>query len=236
MEFRISSQIQFPLFLLAALAVSAIPFLSYPLTWYETFFHETSHGLAAVLTGGVVTGIELNFDGSGLLWSAGGIRGITSFAGYAGVFLWGALIYNAAAESNHKASIAIATVLAGLVAGVYIFWSGYTDISTTVIMAILFGTFVLMAKKANGPFVRNALRFIGAYVIVSGIRSPTYILAAGGAHNDATTLRDLVWLPEWFWVGIWCLIGCGTILLVWKREVDRSRIEDLSQRNSAAIL
>ena len=49
----------FWLLLLAAIIIHQIPIISVPFKWLESYFHEISHGLAAVATGGRIVRIEL---------------------------------------------------------------------------------------------------------------------------------------------------------------------------------
>ena len=52
-----------------------IPFgeyIVYPFRLFGTFVHETAHALAAVITGGRVMGMHVNWDTSGLTITQGG--------------------------------------------------------------------------------------------------------------------------------------------------------------------
>ncbi|MBA2664676.1 MAG: M50 family metallopeptidase [Bradymonadaceae bacterium] len=74
-------------------ACMIIPFgalLIYPFRLFGTFVHETAHALAAVLTGGEVVGMSVNWDTSGLTLSRGGSRFFTASAGYLGSMVVGA--------------------------------------------------------------------------------------------------------------------------------------------------
>lgn len=77
---------------LAVLAISWVPFagwLNYPFLVFSTFIHETAHALAAILTGGEVESISVNWNGSGITYTRGGIRSIILSAGYVGTALFG---------------------------------------------------------------------------------------------------------------------------------------------------
>ncbi|MFC1744296.1 M50 family metallopeptidase [Candidatus Riflebacteria bacterium] len=65
----------------------------YPLKLLVVFFHELSHGLAAVLTGGEIIRIEIVAMQGGVCYFKGGIPFITASAGYLGSLLWGVVIY-----------------------------------------------------------------------------------------------------------------------------------------------
>ncbi len=73
----------------AAIIIKQLPLVSIPFNWLESYFHEISHGLAAILTGGKVLRIQLFANGAGLCTTQGGISFVISFAGYAGATLWG---------------------------------------------------------------------------------------------------------------------------------------------------
>ena len=59
----------FKLTVILALVISAIPIINLPFTWITVFFHEISHGLMAMVTGGKINKIHLNFFGSGLCYT-----------------------------------------------------------------------------------------------------------------------------------------------------------------------
>jgi hypothetical protein len=202
------------LFLAAAALFSAVPFLHVPLGWAETFFHETSHGLAAVLTGGRATRLELRFDGSGTLWSAGGARLVVAFAGYAGAVVWGGLVYLAATAASPRWAARVSGFLALFVVAVAARLGSLADPETMAVAAAVATVFAALWRWPGGARVRLALRFVGAYVMVSGMRAPTYVLFAGGQHNDAETLSGIIPLPQGAWVALWLAWGAAAILVV----------------------
>jgi len=90
---------QLSLFIVLAFIIDYLPIINLPFLWSETFFHEISHGLAALLTGGTIHNITLNFNGSGVCTTSGGTRFLIAFSGYAGSALWGLLIYSIASKA-----------------------------------------------------------------------------------------------------------------------------------------
>lgn len=64
------------------------PFLL-PIKLLTVFFHELSHGIAAILTGGQIVKIELNLNQGGVCYFRGGWLLVTASAGYLGSLLWG---------------------------------------------------------------------------------------------------------------------------------------------------
>ncbi len=64
-----------------------------PIKLMTVFFHELSHGLAAILTGGRIIRIDLNLNQGGVCYHQGGWFLIVASAGYLGSLLWGSSIF-----------------------------------------------------------------------------------------------------------------------------------------------
>lgn len=85
--------------LLALIAVTILwnirelEFLVYPLRLFVTYVHEASHSLAALITGGNVSGFTVSANGSGLAVTAGGSRAFILPAGYLGAALFGSVLF-----------------------------------------------------------------------------------------------------------------------------------------------
>jgi len=85
--------------LLALVAVTVLwnirelEFLVYPLRLFVTYVHEASHSLAALVTGGSVSGFTVSANGSGLAITAGGSRAFILPAGYLGAALFGSMLF-----------------------------------------------------------------------------------------------------------------------------------------------
>ena len=86
----------------------------YPLQMLVVFFHESSHALAALLTGGEVLEMEINYLQGGHVLSRGGSRFLTLSAGYLGSLIWGLTIYSLAVrtEADKYISIVLGIIIA----------------------------------------------------------------------------------------------------------------------------
>ena len=58
-----------------------IPIISIPFKWLDSYFHEISHGIAALVTGGEIIRIQLFTNGAGLCTTRGGSAFFISFFG-----------------------------------------------------------------------------------------------------------------------------------------------------------
>lgn len=204
--------LEFLVLLFAAFLLSYVPLINIPFTWIMTFFHEISHGIAALLTGGSVDKIQLHLIGSGLCYTNGGIRFVVSLSGYIGAVLWGMLIFEMADEINHKNTNFLACCLAALVAISALFYG--RDLITWGIMLVLLGLFISIIKLQETYLMKFSLKFIGLYVLLDAVRAPLYLID-GRHYGDGAKLSDLTGIPEIFWVLLWLVIGVAGMLSIW---------------------
>ena len=190
---------QFWFLLVLACFCRNLPIVSIPFNWLESYFHEISHGIAAILTGGEILRIQLFLNGAGLCTSQGGVRFVTSFMGYAGASLWGALIY-ALASMNQKLTRVISSVIIGLLLLSCVLWT--KDLLTLIILITLVLLFSFKLTLSDNRFAQKALQLIGLTVLLNAFMSPFYLLD-GRALGDGASLAELTFIPEIVWVLIW---------------------------------
>jgi len=190
--------------------------LHLPFKWLETYFHEMSHGLAALLTGGSISHIELNLDGSGVCYTRGGIPSVISFAGYAGAVIWGCFLYILGISSSVKTTRYLSVIFAVAILLTLLLWmKGHS--SNYIIMPFIISLFFLAFYSAeNHAYIPQLfLKFSGVYVVISAIRSPLYLID-GKAIGDGAALQQSTGLPEAVWITIWLGFACaGLFFLLW---------------------
>ncbi|MEJ2467408.1 MAG: M50 family metallopeptidase [Candidatus Thiodiazotropha sp.] len=202
----------FLLELLLALLIKAIPVIHQPLDWFQTFFHELSHGLAALISGGRIVSIQLSLDASGLCTTLGGQPALILFAGYAGSALWGTLIY---LSVNARYAKTIALSLALLVLGVGLLWA--RDWITPWILLTLITLFLLAYRYGNHTWTYRFISFVGLYVLIESLRAPIYLID-GQSVGDGSELAKLTHLPEFFWILIWAALSLGLLIMLYRHS------------------
>lgn len=203
------------LLIIVAFMLDYVPFINLPFLWSQTFFHEMSHGLAALISGGQIVNITLNYDGSGLCTTRGGVRFIVTFSGYAGSALWGVLLYRiTGALSSTKAKF-VAVAMIAMTVLTLLLWA--RNLSTIIILCILLITWLLPLYTSLRGVITYFIQLVAVFVILDAIRSPLYLLD-GRDIGDGATLASLSWIPEIIWVAIWFTIALGSLLLLWKHS------------------
>lgn len=181
----------------------------------EVFFHEASHGLAAIATGNKIISLGLSLDGSGqVIYAKSGIlsMSITTFAGYAGAAIWGYLIYASSLRSKK-----ISRFLLILFCLSFVYFS--KDIKTIIILSIIILVFFI--SWILDRFGAYLLRFIGIFIMISAIFSPTYLLnhANKGDHiimQSLTSLPATLWITIWFLLSLLCLYEAYRLLITFE--------------------
>jgi len=206
------SSFEFLILVGVAFILSYVPIINIPFTWIMTFFHEISHGLGALLTGGSVEKISMHIRGYGVTYTQGGFRFVVLQAGYVGAVVWGILIYEMADELSHKSTNVLATFLAGLVAISALLYG--RDVITWLISAVIFVLFVSIIKLQETGLMKLALKFVGIYVLLDAVRAPLNLID-GRNYGDGGQLAELTGIPEIIWVLMWLAIGIGGVLYLW---------------------
>ena len=201
------------IFIIAAFIIDYIPLLNLPFLWSQTFFHEISHGLSALLTGGRIHTINLHFNGSGLCTTSGGIHFIVAFAGYTGSAIWGMLIYRFAGALSPSNTKIMAAIMVSMLIITLLLWA--RDLSTLIILAVLLLMYSLPLYQSLWLSIRSFIQLVGIYVLLESIRSPLYLLD-GRDLGDGATLATLSWVPEIVWVGLWFVIALACLLSLWR--------------------
>ncbi len=181
-----------------------------PLKILVVFFHELSHGLAAMLSGGRIESISVSANQGGLTVTRGGNLFLITSAGYLGSLLIGVFVFMIALKSH--ADKVLMAALGGvllLITGLYIrerFALGFTIAAGVAMLA--------SAQYLPARVNDMALRVIG---LTSMIYVPFDILSdtmlRSSARSDAYNLAQQFGGAAWLWGALWLLIS---LAVIWK--------------------
>jgi hypothetical protein len=190
-----------------------------PLKILVVFFHEASHAIATIATGGEVVSLSVSADQGGLVLSRGGSRFWTLTAGYLGSLLIGVALLMAATRSRADRKIMAACgVMMLVIAGLYV----------RDIFALLFiiGTGIAMLLSA---------RFLGhnandLMLRVIGLTSMIYVpydifsdtIARSNLQSDARMLAQEFGGTTQMWGALWLVISLVVIAFCMRSLLGRS--------------
>ena len=220
--------------LILCAALTAIFFLwdypiLYPLKLLVIFFHESSHALMTVATGGEVRELVINSQQGGHVLSVGGNRVLTLSAGYLGSLLWGMIIYLCAVRTAQDKLLMFLLGSCIIVIAAIFVRDGFAitfSLVTGVVMLVI-------AVKANILVNDVILRLIGLtnmmYVPLD-IYSDT--IARSDLRSDAFMLAEELGGSAWLWGGLWLgLSGVMILLTLWLGLAAREVISDPEGHN-----
>jgi len=196
--------------------------LMIPLKILTVFFHELSHALAALLTGGSVESISISPRQGGLTTTRGGSLFWITSAGYIGSLLFGVALFVLALKS--RADKLVMAALGGLlllVAALYmrtVFALGFTVVSGVAM--------IITAKYLPQQASDATLRVIGLTSMVYvpfDILSDTILRA--GLRSDAYNMAQQFGGATAMWGGLWLLLSVAVIWITLKKGLKgQSRI------------
>jgi hypothetical protein len=206
-------------------------YILYPFTIMGTWFHEMSHGIAAMLLGGNFIKLELFYDGSGIATHTssvflGGIgNAFIAAAGPLGPAIFGSIFLISSKNSKYtKIFLFCFSILLFLSV---LFWVR-TVFGIIIILFFGFGIF-FAAKKLSTKHQKLLLQLLGVQSIMSVYLSIGYLFSSGATigegnyYSDTQVMQNALFLPYWFWGGS-LLIICAILLFLSLKFLYRQKV------------
>lgn len=194
------------LFIMLAVVYLWNTWIVYPLKILVVFFHELSHGLMAVITGGSIKEIHIVAAQGGVCVTAGGNRFLTLSAGYLGSLVLGGVILVLATRTRYDQTIA--TVIGGLMILISLLFVR-PIISFGIFFGLLSGLAMIAAGKYlsedSNDFILKVIGLTSCLYAVLDIKSD--VLDRPYLRSDARMLAELTHLPTIFWGLLWITIA-----------------------------
>jgi hypothetical protein len=185
----------------------------YPVKVFVVFFHEMSHGLAAILTGGRIEAIRVDSNLGGVTLTWGGSSFLTLSAGYLGSMLWGSVILILASRMKNARPLMAAlgfimlTVTLAFVRNLFGFVFGL--LAGAAMVGIAF-----KAPDSVSDFLLKFLGFTSCLYVILDIKEDLithHAVYLPGLKSDAQALADMTMLPALFWGGLWFVMALAVL-------------------------
>jgi hypothetical protein len=204
---------------LAALSVllwrlPLISLLFYPFRLFNTFVHELSHGLAAMISGGEFHRFYIHPGRDGLALVRGGSLLLVASAGYVGSALFGAalLFMVASALANRTLLVLLGGALLALclvfVRNLFGFVAGL------LLAAAMIAAGLYLPER----YITWLLTFLAIQTALSALDNVVVLMhlslrgRATAFPSDAQVLARHTGIPALVWALLWCLIALGLIV------------------------
>jgi len=219
---------------LLTLALWFIPFagaITYPIRLFVTFIHEIGHALAALATFGGVNRVALDWSGSGVTFTQGGLGLLISSAGYLTTTLYGSALLLLLRRERNARKAAIGTgvvpfVITVLFGGNIVAW----------LAGLVFGTgCLILGLKGKPRFVHFCMSFLAVQCLLNAfydLRTVLYLSAFDPAFpTDARNMSQATggFLPPVVWAAGWVLLSTvvviGTLVLYYRSLQERAELQ-----------
>ncbi|MFT3744918.1 MAG: M50 family metallopeptidase [Pyrinomonadaceae bacterium] len=200
-----------------------VGYVVYPIQLFATFVHESSHALAALITGNSVMSLTVSPDTSGMVWSqSSGFSSLfISSAGYVGTTLFGTLLLvwmrfglkSRLALYLCSGLIAVMTVVFGFFAP---FWNFLANVTFGSVVFTVFSGSILtaglfaIAKFATDKWGNFSLAFLAVQCLLNAffsLKTLFVISATSDASSDAANMAAATGIPALAWVILWIAIS-----------------------------
>jgi hypothetical protein len=206
----------------------------YPLKILVVFFHELSHGLMAVLTGGEIREIEVVAAQGGHCITAGGSRIMTLTAGYLGSMVWGGVILLIAARTRFDRPL-MAALAVMLVTITLLFvrpFAGFGfGFGCAAACALALMSAFLPARACD--LVLRVIGLTNCLYAIADIKSD--VLDRPELRSDAAMLAEITHMPTVVWGVVWislATIGGLVFLILASRRPPEPGLAGLRKRSA----
>lgn len=176
----------------------------YPLKLLVVFFHESSHALMTIVTGGSVKEMVVTSNQGGHVISIGGSRLLSLNAGYLGSLFWGAVIYLLALKSRWDR--VISGILGLMIVLITLFF--VRNLFGLTFGVVSGGAMMMLGRYGNEALNDLMLRVVG---ITSMIYVPLDIysdtISRSSQRSDARMLAEELGGATVIWGGLWIAVS-----------------------------
>jgi len=185
----------------------------YPFKIMVVLFHEISHGIAAILTGGKVIELNIALDLSGICKIEDGNSFIIASSGYLGSLLFGMLLFYS--SFNKKLSHIVLLIISGIII-IFLINSSkneYLILITTMVLLLLI---VIIYKSPTffSSILLKSLGIISCIYVLIDIKQD--IFDSTNSYSDASMLAELTGIHQAIWGLIWLGLSVIGILYLLK--------------------
>ncbi|HEU5014317.1 MAG TPA: M50 family metallopeptidase [Roseiflexaceae bacterium] len=192
-----------------------IGLIFYPFRLFNTFVHELSHGLAAVMSGGEFHRFYIHPGRGGQALIRGGSTLLVASAGYLGSALFGsALLF---LVTSALADRTLLVLLGGslLVLSLAFVRNAFGFVAGLLLAAAMIAAGMYLPERSitwllTFLAIQTALSALDSLVILTRISLHRY---GAASQSDAQRLAEYTGIPSLMWSLLWCLVALGLIIV-----------------------
>ncbi|MCF8356999.1 MAG: M50 family metallopeptidase [Melioribacteraceae bacterium] len=189
--------------------------LIYPVKLFVVLLHEISHGIAAIISGGNIVAINLNYNLGGQCVTKNGNEILIASFGYLGSLLFGTLIFISGYEKKliKPVPISIAVLIVLFMAN---FMRGAEGIVFTLLIAVILIISPNLSNKKVHAYIMKILGLVSCMYVLVDIKED--LLTLTYRETDAQLIAGITGIPALWWGLLWFVISIMVIYILLKHS------------------
>jgi len=188
----------------------------YPVKLFVVFLHELSHGLAAIITGGTIIKVDINYLIGGSCITQGGSPFLIANAGYLGSILLGGLLLVQSTKSKNIKFLGLFLSIS-----IFLITIFYIRNSFGLIFGVSFSfTIILLTLLIPTIILEWIFKFIGIvsciYVLID-IKEDLF--SANTKGTDADLLYQITGINAIFWAILWSILAIIALIFFLRKSI-----------------
>ena len=196
-------------------------YVLYPFMLFSTWVHEMCHALAALSVGGTVVQVKIFENGSGVAFTSRPDtlvnNAFIASAGYLGTAVVGAVLLALRRIKNMERISTVGTGVVMILTALLWIRNGFGFVAVLAIGA----TLVFLGSQLKKEAARFLFSLLAATCSLNSLTSIRVLFSIPGTaqvggqpmHSDAHSVSELLFLPHWFWAGLWLAISVALLVL-----------------------
>jgi len=203
------------IFLIALILIAAFifwdSFILFPVKLFAVIFHELSHVIVSLFTGGSIKSVEI-------LNSLGGITSGTQsnevavlLTGYPGSLILGIVLYLSAKHEKAPLFILPFISLLYFLFGIFYVKNSF-GIITSVAIALFFALLILVKNKSILHLILKTLSLLSIVYVINDIIRDTFMTT--NLYSDAVRLEQVTGVSDKIWGAGWLVLALTALVFI----------------------
>ncbi len=185
----------------------------FPVKLIAVVFHEMTHVITALITGGIVEAVTITTDLGGVTTLRNANEIPVLAAGYPGSLILGIILYLSLKKEK------LTPFILGFISLLYIlfpifFIKNQFGIFSSLGIALFFGALIFLKQKSILSITLKVLSLLSISYVINDVIYDTFLTSS--LYSDAVRLEQLTGINDYLWGSLWILLAVTALtIIIW---------------------
>jgi len=185
----------------------------YPVKLLSIYFHEMSHSIVTLITGGKVTYVGITSNLGGITNSQGASDSAVLISGYLGSTIFGILTYLFSSKRDFSRVYLVFLSILFLAFSTFMVKNSY-GVVAGVIIAVIFFALVFIKNQIFLSILLKIIALINMAYVINDVIHDTFVTV--NIYSDAARLEQLTGYSDNIWGILWIAVAViAFIIILW---------------------